>query len=364
MIEDELRTTFARHEDLVPDAALLGPAIDAGVRRVRRRRAVWTSVTAACAALVVTAGPVLVPHLLRDRYAPGVGTAAGGGTRAAAVTGPLNLLVLGLDRRPGQAAADPVRADTIMIMHIPASHDRGYLVSIPRDLLVDIPGHGRDKINAAYAFGGADLARKAVENLTGLTVDGTAEMRFEGLSRLTDALGGVPMCLDQRVVSIHTDRVFEPGCQRLSGDQALDLLRQRYGLPGGALDRDRHARQFIAALLDEAGHTDLLTNPVTLDRVLRAVGDAMTLTLPRFELVDLVAELRDLPDTRLDGDEVPVVQDEQSGVSALTATPKAAELFAALRDDNIDRWLAHRQLMMASPSATPMIVVPDGGPTR
>jgi anionic cell wall polymer biosynthesis LytR-Cps2A-Psr (LCP) family protein len=88
--------------------------------------------------------------------------------------------------------------------------------------------------------------------------------------------------------SIHTHRVFEPGCRRLPGDKALDLLRQRYDLPGGALDRDRNARRFVSALLDEAGHTDLMSSPVKLSKVLSATGDAMTLDLPRIDVADLV----------------------------------------------------------------------------
>ncbi|HEV7897374.1 MAG TPA: LCP family protein [Planosporangium sp.] len=343
MIEDELRTSFARHEELVPDAGRLGPAIDAGARRLRRRRAVLASSAAALTALVMAAGPILVPRLVDHPGRAADGVTSASGTRHANLTGPLNFLILGLDRRPGQPASEPARADTIMIVHIAASHDRGYLVSVPRDLLVDIPGHGLDKINAAYAYGGRTLTENVVENLTGLTFDGAAEMRFEGLSRLTDALGGVPMCLDQRVVSIHTQRVFDPGCRRLSGDEALDLLRQRYDLPGGALDRDRGARRFISALLDEASRTNLLASPVKLSKVLSATGDAMTIDLPRIDVVDLVWELRGLVGTPLEGDEVPVVDVERPGTSLLRATPDAAGLFEALRADDLGRWFADKR---------------------
>jgi LCP family protein required for cell wall assembly len=340
MIEDELRTSFARHEELVPDADGLRPAIDDGARRLRRRRTVRVSTAAALTVLVMAAAPVLATRVLnRPHRLDGVATAMGGGDMN--LTGPLNFLILGLDRRPGQPADQPARADTIMIVHISASHDRGYLVSVPRDLRVDIPGHGPDKVNAAYAYGGRDLTEKTLEQLTGLTFNGTAEMRFEGLSRLTDALGGVPMCLDQRVASVHTHRVFEPGCRRLAGEEALDLLRQRYDLPGGALDRDRHARRFISALLDEASRTNFVSSPRKLSRVLTATGDAMTVDLQKgTDVVDLAWQLRGLVGTQLSGAEVPVGDGAEPGRAYLTVAPGAAGLFEALRADDLDRWLA------------------------
>jgi LCP family protein required for cell wall assembly len=340
MIEDELRTSFARHEDLVPDADGLLPAIDDGARLLRRRRRVHASAVAALTVLVMAAVPVLATRVMhRPHQLDGVAGAIGAGR--VNLTGPLNFLILGLDRRPGQPADQPARADTIMIVHVSASHDRGYLVSVPRDLRVDIPGHGPDKINAAYAYGGRDLTERAVEKLTGLTFNGTAEMRFEGLSRLTDALGGVPMCLDRRVASAHTNRVFEPGCHRLAGEEALDLLRQRYDLPGGALDRDRHARRFISALLDEATRTNFVSSPRKLSRVLTATGDAMTVDLQKdTDVIDLAWQLRGLMGTQLSGAEVPVSDALASGEAYLTAAPDAAGLFEALRADDLDRWLA------------------------
>jgi anionic cell wall polymer biosynthesis LytR-Cps2A-Psr (LCP) family protein len=173
--------------------------------------------------------------------------------------------------------------------------------------------------------------------MTGLTFNGSAEVRFEGLSRLTDALGGVPMCLDRKVTSIHTNRVFDSGCKRLDGAAALDLLRQRYDLPGGALDRDRNARQFVTSLLDEAGHGQLLTNPVKLHRVIGAAGDAMTFDISRIGVVDLAWQLRDLRGGRLTGAEVPT---KPSG-AGLTVTAGAEGLYAALRDDNVKAWLTN-----------------------
>jgi LCP family protein required for cell wall assembly len=340
MIEDQLRRSFARHEDLVPDAEdLLGP-IQAGVRRRRRRRTAVASGLAVFAMLLAGAAPVLVPRLVlhANRVAGNQGAAAA----HSSLTGPLNFLILGLDRRPGEPPSVPARTDTIIVAHVPADHRTAYLMSIPRDLLVDIPGYGKDKINAAYAYGGRALAVETVQDLTGLTFDGTAEIRFEGLSRLTDALGGVRMCLDQRIVSIHTGHVFRPGCQQLTGGQSLDLLRQRYQLPGGAIDRDHNARVFLGALLDQAARADFLADPVKLTRVIGAAGDAMTLNLPNIGLIDLAWELRGLRGDDLTGTEVPATAQVSHGSAVMALDPDAARLFAALRADDLSAWTARK----------------------
>jgi LCP family protein required for cell wall assembly len=340
MIENELRRTFARHEVLVPDAQVLLEPIDTGARRLRRRRRSIATVATTVAVAMAVSVPIMAPRLIAHRnHLAGPGTSA---TTHASLSGPMNFLILGIDRRPDQPASEPARADEIMVAHIDADHDHGVLLSVPRDLLIDIPGHGRDKINAAYAYGGRALATTVVQQLTGVTFDGTVEMRFEGLSRLTDALGGVPLCLDQRIASIHTHRVFDKGCQRLSGDQALDLLRQRYNLPAGSLDRDRNARAFISAILDEASHTDLVSDPVKLTRVLSAAGDAMTIDLPRIGLLDLVYELRGLRGADLAGAEVPVSDGWYHGMATQVLDPDAAGLFQALRSDDVASWLKRK----------------------
>lgn len=337
MIEEELRASFARHEVLVPDAQPLAPAIDAGARRLRRRQRISTSIVAALALAAAVTVPMMVPNLIAKRdHLAGPGPAD---PVRSTVTGPLNFLVMGIDRRPTQAPTEPARTDTLMIIHVPEALDHGYMFSVPRDMMADIPGHGRDKINAAYAYGGRQLTTKAVESMTGLTFDGTAELRFEGLSRLTDALGGVPMCLDHKIMSIHTKRVFPAGCQRLDGEASLDLLRQRYPLPGGALDRDANARQFVTSLLDEAGQGDLLSNPIKLRKVIAAAGDAMTLDLPDIGIFDLAWQLRALRGGNLTGAEVPTTPGQ---IGALEPDPAAEDLYAALRNDNVGAWLTKR----------------------
>ncbi|GAB3950168.1 hypothetical protein GCM10027614_50180 [Micromonospora vulcania] len=199
--------------------------------------------------------------------------------------GALNYLLVGSDRRPGDTGPDQ-RSDTILIVHVPEGRREAYLVSIPRDLLVAIPpangfGGGQDKINAAYEHGGggeagARLLSATLNRLTGIRFDGAALIDFSGFRKVIDLLGGVQMCVDTEVRSIHTNRVFPTGCQQMDGAQALDYVRQRYNLPGGDYDRQHHQQQLLRAMLDRAGQSDLRSNPVKLDRVLRAVGGSLT----------------------------------------------------------------------------------------
>lgn len=199
--------------------------------------------------------------------------------------GALNYLLIGSDHRPGANAADQ-RSDTILIVHVPAGMRQAYLISVPRDLLVAVPAApgwpgGQDKVNAAYEHGGggeggARLLSATLTRLTGVRFDGAALVDFSGFTRVIDQLGGIRMCVDTPVRSIHTGTRFEPGCQQMDGARTLDYVRQRYDLPNGDYDRQRHQQQMLRAVLDRAGETHLRGDPVKLDRVLRAVGGALT----------------------------------------------------------------------------------------
>ncbi|MFD0787958.1 LCP family protein, partial [Micromonospora azadirachtae] len=195
------------------------------------------------------------------------------------------MLVLGLDVR--WAPEVPPLADSVQLVHIPADRSRPYLISIPRDLEVDIPGFDRNKLNAAFAYGagfdhhpdrtqGYDLTRRVVADLTGVRVDAGVVVTLPALRKVTDVLGGVEVCLPQQVRSVHTRRVFPAGCQHLDGPASMDLLRQRRGLPDGAQDRDRNAQRFLAGLVRQAGEKGVLTDPVQISRLLAAVGPDLT----------------------------------------------------------------------------------------
>ncbi|WP_234818091.1 LCP family protein, partial [Mycolicibacterium sphagni] len=154
------------------------------------------------------------------------------------------------------------RTDTILVVHIPAlgSSAPTTMVSIPRDSYVAIPGHGQDKINAAFAEGGAPLLAQTVEEATGLHLDHYAEVGFDGFAVLVDALGGVHLCpadpMDDPLAGIN----LPAGCQTLDGRNALGYVRSR-ATPRADLDRMVHQREFMAAVMHRASSPVVWLNP-------------------------------------------------------------------------------------------------------
>lgn len=284
------------------------------------------------------------------------------GERPAGTPGALNILVLGSDSRDPDAAGvsaenesspaqagDPYRTDTIMLMHIPSSQDRAYLISFPRDLWVYIPpnadgtdGDYNAKINAATAMGGVPLAVQTVETYTGVRIDNVMLIDFAGFVEVTDALGGVDMYIPETIQSIHGDRrTFEEGNQHLNGEEALDYIRQRYQFADGDFQRVRNQQAFLKALMDKAASTGTLTNPGKLNAFLQTATSTLTVD-ENFSLVDVGWRFRHLRSDNLtfltsphqgtgniDGQSVVISDDEA-----------AAELYAAVHDDRMAQWVA------------------------
>ncbi|MFC7547072.1 LCP family protein [Plantactinospora sp. GCM10030261] len=266
----------------------------------------------------------------------------------AAITGPLTYLLVGSDQRTAQPDTD-ARSDTIIIAHVPASLDRAYLISIPRDLLVEIPpggdwAGGSDKVNAAFDYGGggqggARLLSAALSHLTGVRFDGAALIDFSGFRRVIDLLGGIRMCVDTPVRSIHTGTTFAAGCQQMTGDRALDYARQRYDLPNGDFDRQRHQQQLLRAILERISPTDLVTNPVRFDQVIRAIGSTFTVDTNGVQLEDLIFGLRGVRSDRLVGVQLPSHPEMIDETSYVLPDPEADGLYRALTGNTLDAWV-------------------------
>ena len=199
-----------------------------------------------------------------------------------------NWLLVGSDRRADQGttglgATEPPwrygaqRADTIMLVHLPADRRRIYLVSFPRDAWTPIGGHGNAKLNAAFSFGGPPLLIATVEQLTGVRVDHFAILDFEGFKSMTDALGGVTVRVARTVRDPARKVVWPAGTQRLDGAQALDFVRQRHNLPGGDLGRIRRQQAFLKALAGQAVDRGTLANPLKLNAFLEASTKAVSI---------------------------------------------------------------------------------------
>jgi LCP family protein required for cell wall assembly len=167
------------------------------------------------------------------------------------------------------------RTDTILLLH-DSETGPTVLVSLPRDSYVPIPGHGRDKLNAAYALGGPELLVQTVEDTTGVHVDDYVEIGFGGFHNVVEAVGGVELCLDQPLQDEKAHVDLPAGCQVLGGADALGFVRARYSDPRGDLGRVERQQEFLGALADRATSPAVWANPVRATRTALAAGDALT----------------------------------------------------------------------------------------
>ncbi|MEV4760753.1 LCP family protein [Micromonospora sp. NPDC049559] len=376
------------------------------VRPRRRRGPLWAKLTVAFGALLLLlSGGTLVAAKVAISEATSNITQAdllGGDDGGAAPTepagknieGPLNLLLVGIDVRPNWDAG--ARADTIIIVHIPASHDQAYLISIPRDWRVRIPAYpkgnypgGTTKINAAFEFGyriqGTELEKRAsgfklladtLKKETGLTFNGAALIDFQGFSAVIKELGGVDMYVDQNAKSIHlaydkngkivpvsfdedSHRVFnipkgghvieyKVGQQHMSAELALDYARIRYGLPKTDYDRQRHQQQLIKAIAKKATSAGVVTDLGKLNRVIAAAGKAFILDTKKVPIADFLFTLKGVATN-----DMVVLKTNQGnfnevkidGVSYQKLNDKSLEMIEAAKDGTLADWVrAHPEM--------------------
>ncbi|GLZ81347.1 transcriptional regulator [Actinorhabdospora filicis] len=266
------------------------------------------------------------------------------------VDGDLNILVVGSDSRSPDNPTDGgnARTDTIMLMHIPASHDKAYIVSIPRDLYVSVPkdanGNGGEdaKINASFAWGGVPLLIQTVENYTNVRIDHVVEIDFSGLKEVVDALGGVEMNVEQTIDSIHKPyRTFEKGVNKMNGEEALDYVRQRYQFSDGDFARMRHQQQLIKAIMDKATSMGVMTDPSTLNGFLKTVIKAVRVD-ENFNLLDVAIQFRNLRSADLVFLTSPNqgTGESPTGESIVVSDDgAAAEMYAKMRLDSMAEWV-------------------------
>jgi LCP family protein required for cell wall assembly len=205
-----------------------------------------------------------------------------GGERPGSQPGNTYLLV-GSDSREGLTRKEQLkfgtgkgegrRTDTIMLLHTGSGPN--LLMSIPRDSLVEVPGHGRTKINAAYAFGGPELLVQTIENNTGIRIDDYVEIGFGGFVHVVDAVGGVEICPEQAMQDPQANLRVEAGCQQVDGVTALGYARSRKTSALGDIDRARHQREVVSAVGDKAASPWSVLNPVRYFRLADAGSQAL-----------------------------------------------------------------------------------------
>jgi LCP family protein required for cell wall assembly len=179
-----------------------------------------------------------------------------------------NWLIVGSDSREGLSkqqrkayatgTAAGRRTDSMMLMHTGSGGTT--LVSLPRDSYVPIAGHGSNKLNAAFAFGGPQLLVRTVEQATGVHIDHYAEVGFGGFVGVVDAVGGVRLCIKEPMKDHKAGLNLKKGCQTLNGGQALGYVRTRASARAD-LDRVARQRQFFSALISKATSPGVLLNP-------------------------------------------------------------------------------------------------------
>jgi LCP family protein required for cell wall assembly len=205
-------------------------------------------------------------------------------TRIPALSGAPNspgetYLIVGSDSREGWAddGTEGARTDTILVLHQPPQGPAA-LISIPRDSYAEIPGHDPNKINAAFAFGGAPLLVQTVEQLAGLTVDHYVEVGFGGVQGIVDAVGGVELCYDRDVNDPYSGLVWTAGCHQADGTTALAFSRMRYEDPLGDIGRTERQRQVVGAVADKAASPGTLLNPLRAYPVASAALNAIAVS--------------------------------------------------------------------------------------
>jgi polyisoprenyl-teichoic acid--peptidoglycan teichoic acid transferase len=153
---------------------------------------------------------------------------------------PVTILILGRDTRDTESERG--RADTIMLLYLDPERSTGSLLSIPRDTLVEIPGYGEDKINAAYSYGGEELMIKTIQDFIGTDINHYITIDFQGFIDLIDAMGGVDIIIDRPLVDPKSGANLSPGEHHLTGEQALAYTRSRSTELGdiGRIQRQQH----------------------------------------------------------------------------------------------------------------------------
>lgn len=261
----------------------------------------------------------------------------GGDRPADPGTGSTTFLMAGSDSRAGTGSefssggeVDGERSDTTILAHLDAN-GATTLISFPRDTLVRIPGHGRGKLNSAITFGGPSLLIRTIENLTDIRVDHYVSVDLEGFRQMTNAIGGVTVCL-RPLPDGSRANLRDPwsqwsgviGANHLNGEQALAFVRQRHGLPDGDFDRIHRQQQFISAVFARATSSGVLANPVRLDALLRAATGALTVDdgTTMDDLRRLASRLRGMSASQIHFETIPVhAPTPAEGANALGVLP-------------------------------------------
>ena len=247
---------------------------------------------------------------------------------------PLNMVLMGSDTRGGERG----RSDVLQLLHISGDRQNVFLMSIPRDSYVEIPGRGKAKINAAYSWGGAPLAVETMELLLDVPMDNTVLIDFEGFKNVIDALGGVTV--NNREASSSEGFDFPKGEITLDGEEALRFVRERKNLSDGDFGRAARQRDVIKAVLGKLASGGVLADPGRFRESVTELGKNFTVDegLTNDNIIRLGWELKGVSPSDIKSFQLPTAgfgwtDDRQSIV--LLDDDELEELRAALRADDM-----------------------------
>jgi LCP family protein required for cell wall assembly len=252
---------------------------------------------------------------------------------------PVTFLLVGSDSREvtQDGEAPGARSDAIMIARAEADRKHAQIISIPRDTWVDIPGHGKNKINASYAFGGPSLLIQTVEQLTGVRIDHFVAIDFAGLAQVTEAMGGVDVYVAK--TTENGGHTFQQGWNHITGDDVRWYLGQRHGLPGGDFDRVRRQQQFLKAVMSQLISSDTFGDLGRLDRTLRAVGTSVAVDdeLSDTGMLSLAYSMRNLDKSGIDYFTMPDAGTGMEGPASVVYMDQtnAGRMWEYLRTDSL-----------------------------
>ncbi len=251
----------------------------------------------------------------------------------------LNFLVVGSDSREGLddltnfGSFGGERGDVIMVVHVdPDSGPR--ILSIPRDLWVEIPGHGEDKINSAYAFGGASLMVETVQQNLGIPINHYVEIGFAGFQAMIDEMGGITITFDYPARDLKSGLDVDAGSQQLNGEQALAFARSRsyqeyrngqwVSVEANDIGRTGRQREVMGAILASLKSPSSLTEA---GDIVDGVSDHLTIdaTLAESSAAGLFWDFRSVLTAGIDGVTLPVYSATIGGKSVVIADQPSAD---------------------------------------
>ena len=312
-------------------------------------------VAAALAVVLVSTVSIaaIAVHNIASEIKPGVALPGEGeGPKIGPIEGAVNLLLVGSDSGEGNLAYGEREAtlnDVTMLLHISEDHQRATVVSFPRDMFVDMPACpnpdgasypavSSQKINQSLSRGGLACPVLTVESLTGLDIPYAAKIEFDGVIEMSNAVGGVEVCVASPIDDRNIPFKLDAGVHTLSGVDALQFLRTRYGVGDGSdLTRISNQQQFLSSLVRTLKSSETLSNPVKLYGIASAASRNLEFSnsLRNVDtMVSIAGALKDIPLDEVVFVRYPVADATIGGQSGVVPiADAAAELFAALEAD-------------------------------